>query len=74
MREAMRNRRLEMECSQADIAKLIGVSPGFYANVERGIKKPGPDNLLALESLFGIPAATLIGNDAPKAIPTEYTN
>ena len=71
MRDAMRKRREEMGCSQTDIARLMGVSPGFYSNIERGIKKPSADNLLELEAIFGVPAAVLMGTAAPQAIPTE---
>ena len=71
MRNAMRERRLEMGCSQTDIAKLMGVSPGFYSNIERGIKKPSADNLLELEAIFGVPASVLMGTAAHDTIPTE---
>ena len=72
MREAMRNRRLEMDCSQADIAKLMGVSHSFYAKIERGEKKPSADNLLALEAIFGVRAATLMEKEAPQLVPTVH--
>ena len=74
MRDAMRNRRLEMKQSQTDIARLMDVSPGFYANIERGVKKPSADNLMLLEAIFGVPAAVLMKNEAPQDIPTEYAD
>ena len=74
MRTAMRNRRLEMKQSQADIAKLMGVYPSSYANIERGTKKPSVDNLMMLEAIFGVPASILMENEAPQDVPEEYAN
>ena len=68
-RDAMRKRRLAMGCSQTDIARIVGITPGFYAKVERGEKKPGPDNLQKLEVALGLPAAVLMGWEA-QPVPT----
>ena len=68
MLNIMYERRLEMGLSQTDVARLMGVSPGFYSNVERGVKKPGRDNLLLLESIFGVPGAVLMGKSESAGI------
>ena len=69
-REAMRKRRLEMKCSQAAIAKLMGVTPSCYAMIERGVRNPSADSLLALEAILGLPAAVLMGKESAKPAPT----
>ena len=72
MRSAMRNRRIEMGCSQEDIAKLVGISHSFYAKIERGVKKPGVDNAMALAAVLGLPLETLMRKDAPHLVPTVH--
>ena len=72
MRDTMRNRRIEMDCSQTDIARLLDVTPGFYAKIERGEKNPSADTLRALEAIYGMPAAELMGWEAPQPVPTGH--
>ena len=74
MRIAMKNRRLEMGCSQDDIAKLMGVTCSFYAKIERGEKKPSADKLLLLETILGLPAAKIMEKNMPATAETQINS
>ena len=39
-RTAMRNRRLALDMTQADVARAVGIYRESYANIERGAKNP----------------------------------
>jgi len=71
VRDALRDRRVEMGLSQTDVAKLMDVTPGFYSNLERGVKEPSAETLMLLEEIFGVPASVLMGRDSAKTIPLE---
>ena len=40
--------------SQAELARRVGVSPGFASDVLRGVKRPGVEVLLGLHKAFGV--------------------
>jgi transcriptional regulator with XRE-family HTH domain len=40
--------------SQAELARRVGVSPGFASDVLRGVKRPGVEMLLGLHKAFGV--------------------
>ena len=40
--------------SQAELTRRIGMSQGFVSDVLRGVKRPGPEFLLALRKSFGV--------------------
>lgn len=40
--------------TQTDLARQLGVSPGFVSEVVRGIKRPGPDLLMGIRHQLGI--------------------
>lgn len=46
-RESLRRTRIEMNCSQAQLAKLLGISPNTIACWERGDKQIGNPTILA---------------------------
>jgi transcriptional regulator with XRE-family HTH domain len=60
MRKVMRERRREMGQTQADIAKLIGIEPQSYSNIERGARRPSADILLRLAAVMGMDAGILM--------------
>ena len=45
----LRARREALKLSQADFAALIGVSRDFLGQMERGVRKPSPRTLLAIQ-------------------------
>ena len=53
MRTWMRELRLCKGLSQKDTAEMAGLSPSFYADVERGVRNPSPPNAQAIGSAFG---------------------
>lgn len=67
MRKAMRNRRIEMESTQAEIAALVGIAACFYAQIERGVRGPSAETLLNLEAVLGLPAAVIMEKDSEGA-------
>lgn len=40
--------------SQTDLARKLGISPGFVSEVARGIKRPGPDFFMGIRRLLGV--------------------
>ena len=40
--------------TQTDLARQLGLSPGFLSEIARGIKRPGPDFFMGMRSLLGI--------------------
>lgn len=49
----IKQRRLALGFTQADVAHFIGVSQGAVARWERGSRLPGGDHLLKLQRLLG---------------------
>jgi len=67
MRNMMKALRLERNLSQLAVATLVGISPGYYANIERGEKNPSWENIQALAAVFGVPAEALMEKEASQA-------
>jgi transcriptional regulator with XRE-family HTH domain len=40
--------------TQTDLARQLGISPGFVSEVVRGLKRPGPDFFMAIRRLWGV--------------------
>lgn len=51
--------------SQAAIAGLCGITEDYLSRIERGLKTPGLDVLLALARELGVPISQLLDADAP---------
>ncbi len=49
--------------SQAEAARRVGMSPGFVSDVLRGVKRPGPELLLALRKVFGVSVDWLLSGE-----------
>jgi len=49
--------------SQAELARRIGVSPGFVSDVLRGVKRPGVEMLMGLRSAFGVSVDWLLSGE-----------
>ncbi|WP_179133955.1 helix-turn-helix domain-containing protein [Halobacillus massiliensis] len=50
---AVRNRRIEMNLTQEELAEAIRVSPTFISNIETGDKFPSMDNMFNLNDALG---------------------
>lgn len=40
--------------TQTDLARQLGISPGFVSEVARGVKRPGPDFFMGIRGLLGV--------------------
>jgi transcriptional regulator with XRE-family HTH domain len=49
--------------SQAELARRIGVSPGFVSDVLRGVKRPGVEMLMGLRAAFGVSVDWLLSGE-----------
>jgi len=50
----MKDHRLELKLTQADVALAVGVSLTTYQLWEKGVTTPTPENLKKLNSVLGI--------------------
>lgn len=60
---AARAARLARQLTQEDAADLIGVSPEFYARIERGRTLPSVPTLVRIASALQVSADALLGLD-----------
>jgi transcriptional regulator with XRE-family HTH domain len=49
--------------NQAELARRVGMSPGFLSDVIRGVKRPGPELLLALRKSCGVSIDWLLSGE-----------
>ena len=54
MGQKMRARRHMLKISQEQLAKTVQISPSFYGNIERGIRIPSIDTLVAIANALEI--------------------
>ena len=57
----LRQYRLKNKLTQAETAKIIGVTPSAYAMYERGEREPGVEALCKLSETFGVDIDALVG-------------
>jgi len=58
--EAVKNRRLKLNLSQTELARRAGLQRTYLADVERGARNIGIQNVLKLASALGVPVASLL--------------
>ncbi|MBE5771603.1 MAG: helix-turn-helix transcriptional regulator [Clostridiales bacterium] len=54
MGQKMRARRRFLKISQEELAKAVQISPSFYGNIERGIRIPSIDTLVAIANALQV--------------------
>ena len=64
--EALKDHRLRCQMTQEFVAEHLGVSRQAVSKWENGTSDPSTSNLLALAGLYGIDAADLLREVAPK--------
>ena len=52
--DRLKKLRVEKGLSQKELAVSLGTSQGYISDIEKGIKKPGADNLISLKRFFGV--------------------
>lgn len=58
--------RLAINCTQAQMAELIGVTVRGYRNYELGAREPELSVLIKLADYFNVSLDELVGRDFPK--------
>lgn len=58
--------RLAINCTQAQMAELIGITVRGYRNYELGAREPELSILIKLADYFNVSLDELVGRDFPK--------
>ena len=59
----IKEKRLDLDLTQKELADLLGVSKAIVCNWEKGKKKPSSKNLIQLSKTLNISLEYLIAND-----------
>ena len=54
MGQKMRARRRLLKISQEQLAKAVQISPSYYGNIERGVRIPSIDTLVAIANALQV--------------------
>jgi transcriptional regulator with XRE-family HTH domain len=57
----IRARREALGLSQAALAEKVGITPNYVSNLERGLKLPTLDTLVAIAKAINVPSSELLG-------------
>lgn len=68
MRLRLRQERKARHLTQAETAKLLGITERAYRHLEAGTRNPSKETIDKLEDLFGIPQRELL---VPDSTPTN---
>lgn len=67
--DKIRHRRIELNMTQRQVAKLAGISISFLSDIERGRSNPSLENTLKLGKALGLPIAEVMDTkDADKIL------
>ena len=69
MGQRMKMKRRAKKLSQEDIAKAVQISASFYGNIERGIRIPSIDTLVAIANALEVGTDFLLCDSVQAAIP-----
>lgn len=73
MAKRISSRRRELKLTQKKAAALIGLSPAYYACIERGLKGVGADSIIKICAAFQISADYLLNGHMPPS-ERQYIN
>lgn len=68
MSKKLKELRIDMELTQGQIAKRIGVTSSIISAYENGIRQPSYDSLIKLAYLYGVSSDYLLGISDRKAV------
>lgn len=68
MSKKLRELRVEMELTQGQVAKRIGITSSVISAYENGIRQPSFDSLIKLAYLYGVSSDYLLGISDRKAV------
>ena len=69
MGKRMKMKRRAKKLSQEDIAKAVQISASFYGNIERGIRIPSIDTLVAIANALEVGTDFLLCDSVHAAVP-----
>lgn len=72
--ERLRQIRMEKELSQAEVAKMLGVSQQAVANYETGLRQPDTLTLTKLAQIFNVSTDWLLGLTNLKKFDLDIDN
>lgn len=58
----LRKKRRERRLSQVDLANAVNISTSFYGNIERGIRIPSIDTLVAIANVLDVGLDYILGD------------
>lgn len=64
--------RTSKSMTQADVAKIIGITSKAYGHIETGRRNPSWEVALRLERFFGIPISELLDDNPDSEDSTSY--
>ncbi len=68
MSKKLKELRIDMELTQGQVAKRIGVTSSMISAYENGIRQPSYDSLIKLAYLYGVSSDYLLGISDRKAV------
>ncbi len=71
--ERIRLRRIELACSQEEIAHLAGMNVSNYGKIERGLGNPNFHTLVLIASVLNIDPAELVKGIGGQSLPKRKT-
>ena len=72
MGKRMRAKRRIMKMSQEDVANAVRIAPSYYSNIERGVRVPSIDTLVAVANVLEVGTDFLLA-DSVKAVFNQRT-
>jgi transcriptional regulator with XRE-family HTH domain len=69
MGRRLKMKRRSKKLSQEQLAKAVNISPSFYGNIERGLRIPSIDTLVALANVLGVGTDFLLADSVYAAVP-----
>ena len=71
--QKIKARRLESGMSQEQVADLCDISPSFYGNIERGIKKMSLETFVTICNKMNLEPNYLLLDNLPDTDPIVYS-
>lgn len=65
--QRLKARRLQLDLSQEAVARAVNVTPSFYGNIERGLRVPSVETIVALATELQVTLDYLFGRNLPEA-------
>jgi transcriptional regulator with XRE-family HTH domain len=69
--DRLRSLRLDLACSQEEVANLASMNVSNYRKIERGLGNPELHTLIRLATVLGVDAADLLAGITSDALPEK---